>query len=257
MPEPVERRNPERLGEGNRLHRNRAVCILCNMASVSIVGAAGYTGQETLDRVLRHPDLTLVAIGSDSLAGRPSSALDPRLAGTGTPPFSTNAEALEHEADVTIVCLSHDAAAQIDVPPGRIVVDLSGAHRLRDAALYEAWYGFTHPHPAGLEGWVYGLPELVGETGPLIANPGCYATATLLALGPLRGAIDPESVVVDGLSGMTGAGRTLEGGLACGRRARERLALQGRRPPARPRDRPVPRLPGVVHAASPAAPPWL
>jgi N-acetyl-gamma-glutamyl-phosphate reductase len=178
------------------------------MADVSIVGAAGYTGQETLDRVLGHPELRLVAVGSDSLAGRPGSALDPRLAGAAVPAFVTNEAALAHEADVTIVCLSHEAAAALEVPPAGVVVDLSGAHRLRDAAGYEAWYGFTHPHPEGLGDWVYGLPELVEETGRLIANPGCYATATLLALAPLRDAIEPDSVVVDGLSGMTGAGRT-------------------------------------------------
>ena len=181
-----------------------------SMADVSIVGAAGYTGQETLDRVLGHPDLHLVAIGSDSLAGEGGGALDPRLAQAGLPPFVSNEEALAHGADVTIVCLSHEAAAAIVVPPTGVVVDLSGAHRLRDAAAYEAWYGFTHPRPDGLRDWVYGLPELVSEAGRLIANPGCYATATLLALAPIRDAVDPDSVVVDGLSGMTGAGRSLK-----------------------------------------------
>jgi N-acetyl-gamma-glutamyl-phosphate reductase len=181
-----------------------------SMADVSIVGAAGYTGQETLDRVLGHPELRLVAVGSDSLAGKAGRALDPRLAHAALPPFVTNEAALAHEADVTIVCLSHETAAAIEIPPGGVVVDLSGAHRLRDASGYEEWYGFTHPHPEGLGDWAYGLPELVVETGRLIANPGCYATATLLALGPLRNAIEPDSVVVDGLSGMTGAGRTLK-----------------------------------------------
>ena len=95
-------------------------------------------------------------------------------------------------------------------PATGVVVDLSGAHRLRDASSYEAWYGFTHPRPGGLGDWVYGLTELVAESGRLIANPGCYATATLLALAPLKDAIEPDSVVVDGLSGMTGAGRTLK-----------------------------------------------
>ena len=180
------------------------------MADVSIVGAAGYTGQETLDRVLGHPQLRLVAVGSDSLAGKARGALDPRLAQAAMPSFVTNEAALAHEADVTIVCLSHEAAAAIEIPHGGVVVDLSGAHRLRDAVAYEEWYGFTHPHPDGLGDLVYGLPELVAETSRLIANPGCYATATLLALGPLRDAIEPDSVVVDGLSGMTGAGRTLK-----------------------------------------------
>jgi N-acetyl-gamma-glutamyl-phosphate reductase len=178
------------------------------MKTVSIVGAAGYTGQESLDRVLGHPGLELAAAGSDSLAGRPASALDPRLEGIGMPDFVSNAEALAHETDVTILCLSHGGSAMIEEIPTGVVVDLSGAHRLRDATGYSAWYGFEHPHPERLGAWVYGLPELVADTGRLIANPGCYATATLLALAPLAGAIDPDSVVVDGLSGMTGAGRT-------------------------------------------------
>jgi N-acetyl-gamma-glutamyl-phosphate reductase len=180
------------------------------MVRVSIVGAAGYTGQETLDRVLGHPELDLVAVGSDSLAGEAGSALDPRLAHAAMPQFVTNEAALAHEADVTIVCLSHEAAAAIEAPATGVVVDLSGAHRLRDAASYEAWYGFRHPRPDELGEWTYGLPELVAETGRLIANPGCYATATLLALAPLKDAIAPDSVSVAGLSGMTGAGRTLK-----------------------------------------------
>jgi N-acetyl-gamma-glutamyl-phosphate reductase len=178
------------------------------MKTVSIVGAAGYTGQETLDRVLLHPGLVLAAAGSDSLAGQPAGALDARLEGTAVPDFVPNADALAHETDVTILCLSHAGSAMIEELPTGVVVDLSGAHRLRDAAGYSAWYGFEHPHPERLGDWVYGLPELVAQTGRLIANPGCYATATLLALGPIAGAIDPDSVVVDGLSGMTGAGRT-------------------------------------------------
>jgi N-acetyl-gamma-glutamyl-phosphate reductase len=180
------------------------------MVDVSIVGAAGYTGQETLDRVLGHPHLDLVAVGSDSLAGQSGGALDPRLARAAVPSFVTNEAALAHQADVTFICLSHEAAAAIDVPADGVVVDLSGAHRLRDAASYETWYGFTHPRPDELGDWTYGLPELVAENGRLIANPGCYATATLLALAPLRHAIELGSVVVDGLSGMTGAGRSLK-----------------------------------------------
>src|SRR6476646_2659355 len=80
-----------------------------SMADVSIVGAAGYTGQATLDRVLGHPGLRLVAVGSDSLAGPPAGALDPRLAHGEVPAFVTNEEALAHGADVSILCLSHEA----------------------------------------------------------------------------------------------------------------------------------------------------
>ena len=184
-----------------------------HMPYVSIVGAAGYTGQETLDRVLHHPELELYAVGSDSLAGREAAALDPRLnrnGGRRVPRLITNAAALACEADVTFVCLPHEEAALLEPPLRGIVVDLSGAHRLRDAAQYDAWYGFSHPRPENLVDWCYGLPELTPPSGPLVANPGCYATAVLLALGPLRDAIEPGSAVVDAMSGMTGAGRSLK-----------------------------------------------
>src|SRR4051794_22287794 len=98
----------------------------------SIIGSAGYTGQETLDRVLAHPELEPVALGSDSLAGEPAAALDPRLLATELPPFVSNAEALAADADVVFLCLGHDEAAALEPPEGPVVVDLSGAHRLRD-----------------------------------------------------------------------------------------------------------------------------
>jgi len=181
------------------------------MATVSIVGASGYAGQETLDRVLAHPALELYALGSDSLAGRSPSELDPRLGRNGwsrIPRFITNEAALASRADVTFVCLSHEEAAALEPPPGGIVVDLSGAHRLADPRLYPEWYGFEHPHADGLGAWSYGLPEVSPPHGRLIANPGCYATAVLLALAPLRDAIEPGDVVVDAMSGTTGAGRS-------------------------------------------------
>ena len=102
------------------------------MATAAILGCAGYTGQETLDRLLAHPELEPVALGSDSLAGRRASALDPRLNGD-LPAFVTNAEALAAGADVVFLCLGHEAAAAIEPPDAELVVDLSGAHRLRDA----------------------------------------------------------------------------------------------------------------------------
>jgi len=181
------------------------------MPYVSIVGSAGYTGQETLDRVLRHPDLELYAVGSDSLAGQDATALDPRLnrnGGKRVPRLITNAAALACEADVTFLCLSHEEAAGLEPPARGIVVDLSGAHRLQAPTQYEEWYGFTHPRPEELGSWSYGLPELTPPEGRPIANPGCYATAVLLALAPIADAIERESVVVDAMSGMTGAGRS-------------------------------------------------
>ena len=177
------------------------------MLTAAILGTNGYAGQEVLDRVLAHPELEVLALGSDSLAGEAASALDVRLNGS-LPGFVSNAEALVAGADVVFCCLGHEEAAALEAPPDAVVVDLSGAHRLRDPALYAEWYGFEHP--GGLEAWSYALPELFPPEGPLIANPGCYATAALLALAPLAGAIDPAAVVVDAKSGVSGAGRALK-----------------------------------------------
>jgi N-acetyl-gamma-glutamyl-phosphate reductase len=179
------------------------------MHTAAILGASGYAGQETIDRLLLHPDLTVVALGSDSLAGSPAGALDPRLNGT-LPRFVTNEEALAAGADVVFCCLEHERAAVLEPPSGAVVVDLSGAHRLQDPALYPEWYGFAHPRPDGLADWTYAVPELGPPGGPLIANPGCYATAVLLALAPLAGLIEPVGVVVDAKSGVSGAGRALK-----------------------------------------------
>jgi N-acetyl-gamma-glutamyl-phosphate reductase len=158
------------------------------MVSVAILGASGFAGQETLDRVLSHPELGLLALGSDSHAGEPAAALDPRLSRNGhgpLPAFVANDEALAAGAELVFVCGELD----FEPPAGATVVDLSG-HRFDSA-------------------WSYSVPELGPSAGRLIANPGCYATAALLALAPLKEVVDPASVVVDGKSGISGAGRTL------------------------------------------------
>ena len=172
------------------------------MPTAAILGTAGYTGQETLDRLLGHPSIEVLALGSDSQAGKPAQTLDPRLNGS-LPAFVTNAEAAASGADVLFLCLGHDEAAAFRPPDDAVVVDLSGAHRLRDTALAERWYGIA---PGA---WSYGLPEISPPEGRLIANPGCHATAALLALWPLREVIDGP-IVVDSKTGMTGAGRGLK-----------------------------------------------
>jgi N-acetyl-gamma-glutamyl-phosphate reductase len=179
------------------------------MFATALVGCSGYAGQETLDRVLAHPELEVVALGSDSLAGEPPSALDLRLNGS-LPAFVPNAEALASGADLLLLCLDHDEAAALEPPADGVVIDLSGGHRLRDADLYGDWYGFAHPFPSALAEWSYALPELYPPAGRLIANPGCYATAALLALAPLADAIEQEGIVVDAKSGVSGAGRALK-----------------------------------------------
>ena len=172
------------------------------MPTAAILGTAGYTGQETLDRLLGHPSIEVLALGSDSQAGKPAQTLDPRLNGS-LPAFVTNAEAAASGADVLFLCLGHDEAAAFRPPDDAVVVDLSGAHRLRDSALAQRWYGIA---PGA---WSYGLPEISPPEGRLIANPGCHATAALLALWPLREVIDGP-IVVDSKTGMTGAGRGLK-----------------------------------------------
>jgi len=187
----------------------RSIAYYAPMVAAAILGASGYSGQEVLDRVLRHPELEVVALGSDSLSGSAAAALDVRLNGS-LPNFVPNEDALAAGADVVFACLGHDRAALLEPPADTVVVDLSGAHRLTDPALYPAWYGFEHPHPHSLGAWSYSVPELAPPTGPLVANPGCYATAALLALGPLADVIDPAQVVVDAKSGVSGAGRELK-----------------------------------------------
>ncbi len=185
-----------------KLHNTR-------MATTAIIGTAGYTGQETLDRVLFHPELELIALGSDTFAGKPASVLDPRIARSAISELGlvTNEQALSSGADLIFLCMENERAAAVEPPDGVVVVDLSGAHRLKDASAYERWYGFVHPKPEALGDWCFALPELAPPTGKLIASPGCYVTAALLSLAPLKDDLDPETVVVDGKSGMTGAGR--------------------------------------------------
>jgi len=172
------------------------------MPTTAILGASGYAGQETLDRVLAHPELELVALGSDSLAGSTAAALDVRLNGS-LPRFATNAEAGAAGAELIFLCLANEQAAAFEPPAETVVVDLSGAHRL-EPSLYPQWYGFEHPRHGA---WAYAIPELFPPAGVLVANPGCYATAAILALAPIRAAIDTSSVVIDAKSGVSGAGR--------------------------------------------------
>jgi N-acetyl-gamma-glutamyl-phosphate reductase len=176
------------------------------MQTAAVLGCAGYAGQETLDRLLAHPALEAIALGSDSLAGQPAQALDPRL-DPALPAFVPNAEAAAAGADVIFLCLDNDEAASFEPPADTVVVDLSGVHRLADPDLARSWYD-TAWFGVTPTSWSFGLPELYPAHGPLIANPGCYATAALLALGPLAGEI--ETAIVDAKSGVSGAGKTLK-----------------------------------------------
>jgi N-acetyl-gamma-glutamyl-phosphate reductase len=176
------------------------------VAAVGIVGGSGYTGALLAELLLKHPSVKLAAISSETFAGQPVQQHLPRLRSDLA--FCSQADL--GGVDVAFLCTPHGDAAPIAtqlLDDGVKVVDLSADFRL-DAATYAAWYG-EHPHPELLPG-VYGLTELHREEvagADLVANPGCYPTAALLALTPLKqfGLID---VIIDAKSGVSGAGKT-------------------------------------------------
>lgn len=182
---------------------------------ISVVGAAGYTGGELLRLLSAHPHVTLGMIASETYAGKPLRAAFP---GFGNSPHrfeKFEIAALIERSDLVVLAQENGFAmehAERLLEAGKKVVDLSADFRLRDAALYPQWYKTNHASPALLTEAVYGLPELYREQikgATLLANPGCYPTATILALAPLLRAnlIEPGSVIVDAKSGVSGAGR--------------------------------------------------
>jgi N-acetyl-gamma-glutamyl-phosphate reductase len=219
-------------------------------ARVAVAGATGYTGQELLRLLSRHPLVALGAAMSSGQTGASSRRL-PGLTrlwdGVITP---LSAETLANDADVVFLALPDSAAAELApalVEAGVRVIDLSGAFRLQQGEARARWYPDTQRLPAGV---AYGLTER--ERGAvaraqLVANPGCYPTATLLALAPLASAgrlLPNTDIVVDAKSGVSGAGKT-----PSERRVRR---LQ---PSPRRRDRAGRGAGGHVHAASGAARP--
>jgi N-acetyl-gamma-glutamyl-phosphate reductase len=181
---------------------------------VGIVGASGYSGAVAVRLVESHPRLTLAFATSDKLAGESVSA-HLGLSAAGTACFVSNASALDHADSCDAVLLATAPDVSMRLAPafaarGLQVIDISGAFRL-EASAYPRWYGFEHTAPAWLGRAHYGLPELFGPppAGALVANPGCFATAALLALAPLvrEGLVEPDGIVVDAKSGVTGAGR--------------------------------------------------
>ncbi|MFL5870647.1 MAG: N-acetyl-gamma-glutamyl-phosphate reductase [Solirubrobacterales bacterium] len=178
--------------------------------SVIVAGASGYAGALAAELVDRHPRLELAFATSRSDAGKRLRDLYPRYR-TEIQLTELDLSELE-EVDAAIVAYPHGAAAPVVAEMrgmGISVVDLSADFRLVDASVYELWYA-PHGEPELLEGAVYGLTELARDqirTAGLVANPGCYPTAAVLALAPLaeRGLI--ASVVIDAKSGLSGAGR--------------------------------------------------
>lgn len=183
----------------------------------AILGASGYTGAETVRLLAGHPRVDAVAATGHSLAGQRLSEIFPHLAGPTDLPVIKAEDVDWSDINVAFGCLPHGTSQDlIETLPDHVrVVDLSADYRLRDADLYAETYGRAHLNPARTATVKYGLPEWRGaelEGEALVACPGCYPTASLLALLPIISLIDPGSVIIDAKSGVSGAGRGLKEG---------------------------------------------
>ena len=188
--------------------------------NVAVIGASGYTGQELLRLLVMHPNVNLVAVTSRKEAGRPLTDLYPRLRnakGIDGLTFSMPEVDLLVAAGVetAFLALPHGVASEYAIAlleKGIRVIDLSADFRLRSAAVYEEFYGESHPAPHLLDEAIYGLPEIYRDdikNANLVASPGCYPTSILVPLIPLlkAGFVSSERISVSSLSGVSGAGK--------------------------------------------------
>lgn len=178
---------------------------------VGIINVTGYAGVELARLLYQHPQVQLTSATGRSAAGRRLGEVFPHLAS-----LDLTIESKPSDVDLVFSAMPHQESAQEVIPllnRSIKVVDISADFRLKDAAEYQRWYGFTHPAPTLLKQAVYGLTELHRSevaSAQLVANPGCYPTGAILALAPVvkEGLIEP-SIIIDSKSGISGAGRTL------------------------------------------------
>lgn len=191
------------------------------MIKAGIVGATGYTGQELLRLLIKHPQVSLQAVTSRGEAGKPVASLFPNLRGYLDLNFVAPEPALLKSCDVVFFATPNGTAMTM-VPDllesGVKVVDLSADFRIKDAALWSQWYGMEHACPSLLDEAVYGLPEMNREAtrkARILANPGCYPTAVQLGFLPLvkNNLVDTDRLIADCKSGVSGAGRKADIGI--------------------------------------------
>jgi N-acetyl-gamma-glutamyl-phosphate reductase len=188
------------------------------MHRVGVVGGSGYTGAELMRIIAGHPDLELAFATGESHAGTAVGDLYPSLAAAmDRTRFVGLGDAPVNDVDLLFLALPHGESQKL-VPSlpsgGPKIIDLAADFRLKDPDAYATWYGEAHAAPGLLDRFVYGLPELFGGVADAtaLAAPGCYPTASALALTPLvrAGIVERDGIVVDAASGVSGAGRSLK-----------------------------------------------
>lgn len=185
------------------------------MIKAGIVGATGYTGSELLRLLVKHPEVQIAVVTSQSEKGKPVTELFPQLRGHIDLCFVEPQVNLLADCDVVFFATPHGTAMHQAGPLLQArtrVIDLSADFRLRDAQLWSAWYGMPHAAAELLEQAVYGLPEMnrkMIRDARLVANPGCYPTAIILALLPVleTGYIETQNLIANATSGISGAGK--------------------------------------------------
>jgi N-acetyl-gamma-glutamyl-phosphate reductase len=188
------------------------------MIKVGIVGGTGYTGVELLRLLAQHPQVEMTAITSRGEAGTPVADMFPSLRGRVALKFSDPKDAPLDRCDVVFFATPNGVAMQQTralLDAGARVIDLAADFRIKDIAVWEKWYGMSHAAPDLVAEAAYGLPEVNREAirkARLVANPGCYPTATQLGLLPLveAGCVDVDHLIADAKSGVSGAGRKAE-----------------------------------------------
>ncbi len=183
----------------------------------AVLGASGYTGADLIRLAARHPKVSITALIAKAHAGQALAQVFPHLSSLDLPPLVTSDQADWDQVDVVFCGLPHGTAhGEIAKLPARIkIIDMSADFRLRDASVYAEWYGGDHNAPELLQTAVYGLTEHYADEikgARLVACPGCYPTAVLLALLPLAEAklVKTDALIIDAKSGVSGAGRTLK-----------------------------------------------
>jgi N-acetyl-gamma-glutamyl-phosphate reductase len=182
--------------------------------NVAIIGATGYTGIELIRILNNHPDVNIVALTSETNAGKPFSDIYPQYFGLVDKEIQKIEDINKYNVDLVFLALPHGVSMRFVRDYGYKkykIIDLSADFRLNSASIYKKWYNINHLTPGILSKFVYGLPELFRDQirrSNLVSNPGCYPTSAILALAPLfkHNIISSNDIIVDSKSGVTGAG---------------------------------------------------